>query len=250
LAASDFDPFSVVAPADARLPDGGGYTISGLYNVSEAGFVRPPRNLVALADTIGERSQTYNGLLVNVRARPSTGLTFQGGINTGAMVQDSCAIRAATPESAPLDRNCRNAPGLITRVTGLAAYTIPKIDVLVSTTFRSDQGAALAANYNVPANVVAQSLGRPPSGGAASLTVNLLEPGDKWGDRVNEIDIRIAKVLRFGRTRSNVGIDVYNLLNSDAILTYNQTFIPGGQWLRPNTVLTPRFIKLSAQIDF
>jgi hypothetical protein len=43
---------------------------------------------------------------------------------------------------------------------------------------------------------------------------------------------------------------VYNLLNSDAILTYNQTFIPGGQWLRPNTVLTPRFVKVSAQIDF
>ena len=69
-------------------------------------------------------------------------------------------------------------------------------------------------------------------------------------DRVNEIDIRIAKVLRFGGTRSNVGIDIYNLLNSDAILTSKQTFIPGGQWLRPNTVLTPRFVKPSAQIDF
>jgi hypothetical protein len=250
LAASDFDSFSVVAPADPRLPNGGGYTISGLYNVSEAGFVRPPNNLVTLAGNIGTRTQTYNGVLVNVRARPSNGLTFQGGINTGATVQDSCEVRAATPESAPLNPYCRNAPGLVTRVTGLAAYTIPRVDVLVSTTFRSDQGAALAANYNVPAAVIAESLGRRPSGGASNLTVNLLEPGDKWGDRVNEIDIRIAKVIRFGRTRSNVGIDVYNLLNSDAILTYNQTFIPGGQWLRPNTVLTPRFVKLSAQIDF
>jgi hypothetical protein len=98
--------------------------------------------------------------------------------------------------------------------------------------------------------VIAQTLGRLPSGGAANLQVNLLEPGEAWGDRVNEIDIRIAKVLRFGRTRSNLGIDIYNLLNSDAILTYNQTFIPGGQWLRPNSVLTPRFIKVSAQIDF
>src|SRR3970282_191016 len=130
----------------------------------------------------------------------------------------------------------RNAPGLVTRVTGLAAYTVPKIDVLFSTTFRSDQGAVLAANFNVPAPVVAQSLGRLPSGGAANLTVNQLEPGKKWGDRVNEIDIRVAKVLRFGGTRSNVGIAVYNLLNSDAILTYNQTFIPGGQWLGAHTV--------------
>jgi hypothetical protein len=99
---------------------------------------------------------------------------------------------------------------------------------------------------------VEKLLGRLPSGGLASgnSTVNLLAPGEKWGDRVNEIDVRVAKVLRFGRTRSNVGIDIYNLLNSDAILTYNQTFIPNGQWLRPDSVLTPRFVKVSAQIDF
>lgn len=108
----------------------------------------------------------------------------------------------------------------------------------------------LQANYNVPAAVVAQTLGRLPSGGVANLTVNLLAPGEKWGDRVNEMDIRIAKVLGFGRSRSNVGIDIYNVLNSSAILSYTQTFIPGGQWLRPNTVLTPRFVKVSAQIDF
>ena len=37
-----------------------------------------------------------------------------------------------------------------------------------------------------------------------------------FGDRVNEIDLRIAKILTFGRTRTNVGFDVYNLLNVDA----------------------------------
>jgi outer membrane receptor protein involved in Fe transport len=76
-----------------------------------------------------------------------------------------------------------------------------------------------------------------------------------WGDRVNEVDLRIAKILRFNRTRTNVGIDVYNLFNSDAILTYNQTYSPSvaagpGGWLQPTSVLTPRFIKFSAQFDF
>jgi hypothetical protein len=43
---------------------------------------------------------------------------------------------------------------------------------------------------------------------------------------------------------------VFNVLNSNAILTYNQTFQVGGPWLAPQSVLTPRFVKVSAQIDF
>jgi hypothetical protein len=43
---------------------------------------------------------------------------------------------------------------------------------------------------------------------------------------------------------------LFNILNSDAILTYNQTFTPGGAWLAPQSVLTPRFVKVSSQIDF
>ena len=60
----------------------------------------------------------------------------------------------------------------------------------------------------------------------------------------------MAKVLRFGRTRANVGVDLYNLLNSSAVLSYNQTFVPGGSWLQPLLVLTPRFVKFTAQLDF
>jgi hypothetical protein len=66
---------------------------------------------------------------------------------------------------------------------------------------------------------------------------------------------RFAKILRFGRARYNIGLDVINVTNSNAILTYNQNFNPavtaGAQaWLAPLSVLTPRFVKLGAQIDF
>ena len=67
---------------------------------------------------------------------------------------------------------------------------------------------------------------------------------------MNEFDLRISKILRFGRTRTNVGIDIFNLLNSAAVLTYNQTFVPGVSWLAPTSVLTPRFVKVGTTIDF
>ena len=50
--------------------------------------------------------------------------------------------------------------------------------------------------------------------------------------------------------RTNVGFDVFNVLNSAAILTYNQAFVPGGTWLSPLSVLTPRFAKIGVQISF
>jgi len=189
-------------------------------------------------------------VLMSVSARIRNGLTFQGGVNTGKTAVDTCDLRAQLPEMAPTDPNCHNDPGFVTRVTGLAAYTVPKVALLLSTTFRSDQGAALQANYVVPTAVVAQTLGRRLSGGVPSVTVNLLKPGDAWGDRVNELDLRVAKVLKFGRTRSNIGVDIYNLLNANPVLTYNQAFSPGGRWLVPTSVMSARFVKLSASIDF
>jgi len=254
--ASDFGTFSITAPSDARLPDGGGYTVSGLYDVNPDRFGQVD-NLNTLAENFGTRTQIYNGVSLSVDVRPSNGLTLQGGLNVGNTVMDSCEIRAALPETAALNPYCRNAPGNITRVTGLASYTVPKVDVLVSSTFRSDQGQPLNANYNVPSAAVVGSLGRTLAAGATAFaTVNLAAPGTVWGDRVNEVDMRIAKILRFGRTRTNVGVDIYNLFNTDAILTYNQTFSPTvqpgqpGAWLTPLSVISPRFVKFSAQFDF
>jgi hypothetical protein len=41
-----------------------------------------------------------------------------------------------------------------------------------------------------------------------------------------------------------------NVLNSTAILSYNQAFIAGGAWLIPTSEISARFTKLSLQFDF
>jgi hypothetical protein len=261
----DFTPFSFTAPTDARLPGGGGQVVSGLFDVVPAKFGQV-NELFVNAEQFGKWTQTYNGVLVNLTARPSANLTVQGGLNTGNTVRDLCDIRNGNPElnfvtpanasgpgnvyASPVFPYCRTATGFVTRITGLAAYTVPKVDVLVSGTFRSEQGAPLAANFVVTNAIAAPSLGRNLSAPGGSVSVNLIEPGTAYGDRLNEVDLRVAKILRFGRTRTNVGFDFYNLLNANPALTYNAAYSAALPFPRPQTVLTPRFMKISAQIDF
>jgi len=261
----DFTPYSITAPSDPRLPGGGNYAVNGLYNVVPTKFNQTSNN-ITLANDFGDQYQRYNGMLLNVSARLGRGLTFQGGVNTGKTVQDNCAVRAALPELtiavagvSPAvgvgNPYCHSDPGFITKMTALGSYTLPKIDVLVSGTFRSDQGGALAANWNAPVALVSAALGRPAAVVGTTVPINLVAPGQVWGDRVNALDMRFAKIVRFGRTRNTIGIDLYNITNSAAILTYNQSFNPaattGSQaWLAPTSVLTPRFMKIGVQIDF
>jgi hypothetical protein len=260
----DFTAYSITAPSDPRLPGGGGYPVDGLYNVVQSKFGQTSNN-ITLAKDFGEQYQRYNGMLINVSARVGAGLQFQGGINTGKTVQDNCAVRAQLPELTTFagvspavnvgNPYCHSDPGLVTKLTALGSYTVPKIDVLLSGTLRSDQGAPLAANWNAPVALVSAALGRPAAVVGTTVPINLVEPGQVWGDRVNALDLRFAKILRFGRTRNTIGIDLYNVTNSSKILTYNQTFNPatttGSQaWMAPTAVLTPRFLKIGVQIDF
>ncbi len=60
----------------------------------------------------------------------------------------------------------------------------------------------------------------------------------------------MAKILRFGGTRSTVSLDLYNVANASAVLTYNQTFVPNGNWLQANSVLTGRLARISAEFTW
>ena len=261
---NDFTQYSITAPAYPDLPGGGNYVVNGLYNVVPEKFGLTSNN-ITLADDIGDQYQTYNGMLFNVSARLGQGLQFQGGFGLGKTVQDNCEVRARVPELTtgagtspavnPGNPYCHSDPGLITRATALGSYTIPKIDVSIAGTLRSDQGGVLAANWNAPVALVSQALGRPAAVVGTTVPISLVAPGEVWGDRVNAFDLRFGKILRFGRTRYNVGLDIINAINSDATLTYNQSFnptatVPAQRWLAPTSILTPRFVKVSAQIDF
>ena len=95
--------------------------------------------------------------------------------------------------------------------------------------------------------------GEPLRTGLATQDVNILLPGALYGERVNAVDMRFAKILRFGSKRANVGVDLYNMFNANTPTTYETVYDPatnGARWMQPTAVLLPRFVRVNVQFDF
>jgi hypothetical protein len=253
LVASDYDAFSIPAPSNLQLPDGGGYRIGGLYNLNPLKFGVPADNLITFADAYGTQIEHWNGLDVTINTRPRQGVLLQAGASSGRTSTDNCAVVSrlpgliATAVSATPLQYCHVDTPFLTQVKGFAAYTIPRVDVQVSGAFQSAPGPQISANYPAPLSVVLPSLGRPLSGGQQNVTVNLITPGSLYGERMHQLDLRVGKSLKYGRTRTAVNIDLYNALNSSAVLTESSAY---SNWRTPQVILVGRFAKLTVQFDF
>ena len=152
---------------------------------------------------------------------------------------------------------CRIAEPYRTDFRGLASYIVPKVDVQVSATWASIPGDSLRADYTLTAAdqaAIAAQIGRNLSGGFN--TVNLIAPATMWGARTNNVDMRIAKIVRYGTTRAQVGVDIFNVLNADTVSNYNFGFVPrtaanpNGSWLIPTAIIPARYARIAVQVDF
>ena len=248
-APSDYDAFTLTAPSDPRLPNGGGYALTGLYNVAPAKFGLTDEFVTSVENFGGGQKEYWTGYDVTVNLRSVKGITMSGGLSTGRATNDTCELKQRIPElGGEADPWCLRQEIFQPQYKFLGSYVVPRVDVLVSGTFQSALGPSISANFNVPAAQIAQSLGRVPSGGVANVQVNLVEPGTVFGDRINQLDIRFAKIVTWGRTRTNVGVDIFNLFNTNTATNYNNTFGPA--WNRPTAVLPARFAKVSATFDW
>jgi len=236
--------------------------ISGLQNLNPD-KVGQVNNLFTLARKYGNQYEHWNGVDFSVNFRPRAGMMIQGGTSTGRTSTDNCEVVRAVPESAGTGAtpftsvataNASNSPlychvdtPFQTQLKMIGSYTVPKVDVLIAATVTSLPGAAITSNYVASNAQIQPSLGRPLSGGAANVTIGLVSPGQMWGDRINSMDLRLQKIFRFDNRRLNVGLDIYNALNGSDAVTLNNNY---ATWLRPQQILLPRFMKISANLDF
>ena len=256
---SQYDAWTINAPSDPRLPGGGGYPIT-IYTPTQAAANVPAQNYITWETDFGPaRSSYWQGVDVTVNARMRQGLTLQFGTNTGRKIDDTCAT--VVNIDSPDPRDCRLTPPYQTTIRGLASYTIPRVDVLVSATVRSQPPLALNATWPVPNSVVVQLLGRVPPGGTAGGTTNVtLLDNDRRlfaDNRRTQIDMRVAKVFRFGARRLDVGVDGENLLNTNYATGYAGTYqfsagntAMGGTWNNPTAIYTPRYARLNFTFSF
>jgi hypothetical protein len=178
---------------------------------------------------------------------------LQGGLSTGRAFSDECDVIQGLPEAATLSAPyCRRLDRFLTDGKLIWSYLIPAAQVQVSGLFYSRPGPQLSANQVVPNAVVRQSLGRDLSANAPNVTVNLVHPGTKYGERRNQLDIRFTRTFRVENVRLGANVELYNAFNANTVLsesaTYRDDSLSG--WRIPQTVVPPRFVKLSAQIDF
>ena len=184
-------PFSVVVPTDARLPTNPGATITGLFDPNG---VLPVRNVVKNASEFGKQQAHWDGVDIT-RRRPAAQRPVPAGRRQHRQdMTDNCDVAAKVDN--PSTRFCHVETGFLAQYKALASYTLP-YDVRVSGTVQSLPGPQVAANL-VYAGVI-PSLGRAPTGG--QTTVNLIEPGTVYGDRLNQVDLRFTKILRLNGAR-------------------------------------------------
>jgi len=73
-----------------------------------------------------------------------------------------------------------------------------------------------------------------------------------FGERLNQLDFRVAKVFPWRGSRTTVNFDLYNAFNVSTVLAENAAYAGTGlnQWRVPTTIVTARLAKFSVQLDF
>src|SRR6185436_4950062 len=257
VAPGDYDAFTLKAPVDPRLPNNGGYVISGLYDLNPAkrGLVD---NFRTFSKNLGDEPQNiYTSYNISLNARLAAGTVIQGGVDMGRAALEGCSVvdspqqlmqqtaTGAAITTAPASW-CKNTPPYRPQWKLLGSKSLPW-DLRASGTFQYVPGPASQANYSFRSNE-AIGLNRAFTG-ATTKTVQLIEPGTLYEAGFNQLDLRLTKKVRLGGAKNlDLMADLYNVFNDNGVVRLNTTY--GSNWLRPTQILEGRLFKFGVQYDF
>ena len=159
---------------------------------------------------------------------------------------DSCDVLVDNPSQL----YCYTDTPLLTQVKFLGSYRLPWM-IDIAATFQSVPGPALVANYVATNAQIMPTLGRNLSAGATStVSVNVIEPGSAYLDRMNQFDLRFARMFTLGSVRVKGMVDLFNAFNNAAVLVHNPTYGSNGSAWTPQQTLQGRLVKFEVQANF
>jgi hypothetical protein len=176
------------------------------------------------------RTRTNNCELTN-----DLSLTYAGSATgiTASRTQPFCDVR----------------PPFQPNVKFMGVYPLPVWGLQASATLQSMPGPEITGTYAATNAEISPSLGRNLSAGQnATVLVDLVPKGTLYGDRINQVDLRLAKVLRIRTVRIQAMFDLYNALNATPFLTMQNRLGPA--WQTPTQTLIGRLAKFGVQLDF
>jgi hypothetical protein len=256
----DYDPYCLTLPFDARLPNGGGNTLCGLYNIKPEKFSASGNNFITKASTFGKQTDIYQGIDVTVAARLK-GTFVQGGMNSGRTATSACSVvdsPSGTVPTAVGSTTYQNNPAGFCTVTPpffrpefkfSGSHRLP-YGVQVSGVFQSIPGIPISASYVATNAEVRDSLKRSLSGSASTVTISNVIPQQTMFEKigVKQLDIRFIRNFQIGRTRLQGMFDIYNALNAAAVLSEVTAY--GATWQKPTAILDARIFKVGMQMNF
>jgi hypothetical protein len=272
--ASDYTQYSLTVPNDPRISTAGQtltfYDVNPVLKSGASGLTTTNYN--TFASNYGDMFQHWNGFDLTATSRLAGGVTANGGVTFGKALFDDCAVSAVLPEMlysptvSPIQM-CHFESGWAPQFKLLGSYILPWQSIRISGTFQSLPGPVRQASVLYTQAQVQAALGRVATI-AGNKSVNAIEPafplaippgvgtpgllGTDFGDRLNQLDMRFSKIFKFGSSQLDANFDIYNALNSDAVLSEQSAYsgTNGGAWLLPTTVLQGRIIKFGVRWDF
>jgi hypothetical protein len=232
---NDWVPYTITAPKDAKLPNGGGEVIT-LYNLK-------PEKL-GVVDSVSSFSTTntrvYDGIEFSANARIKGGGFVLGSITSDRTKVNNCDVANSDPNGL---RFCNQVPPFRGLYKVSASYPVP-FQVQLSGTFQLRPGNSIGSNYTFNSTIAGVALT-----GGGTRTVQLVDPTTLFYPYIRQLDLRAARNFHLGaRRRLQAFVEIFNLPNVSTVLTVNEIF--GAQWLQPQIIDQPRHFQIGAQFDF
>jgi carboxypeptidase family protein len=231
------------------------YTEIDIANPNSSGQTLPVFNLkpafLGLVQNVDQNStqnlSVYNGYEVGGSARFGKGGTLLAGIASGLTRNRNCQV-ADPNEIRFCDQTHYDIPwNTQAKISG--AYPLPW-GVSASVVFQSLPGAMRTVSYIVTrAQVPALTLSSVTIGPTATNPgLGLNPPGTLYYPRLNQLDLKFSKTIKYGRTRVEPQVGIFNATNSATILNQNNTYGPSLNQVQQ--ILDGRVVRFGVQVDF